>query len=92
MQNVWENIHANREIQASSNTFGTHFNVTTFGESRDGGVGCAIDGCPPTIPIFEVEIQFYLDKRFMSLVLNRNYTYMAVARVRGLEGSDEVIS
>ena len=47
----------------AGSTFGQLFRVTTFGESHGGGVGCVIDGCPPNIPITEVEIQKDLDKR-----------------------------
>ena len=47
------------EIRAGTgNTFGTLFHVTTFGESDGGGVGCVIDGCPPRIPLSEVELLF----------------------------------
>jgi chorismate synthase len=28
-------------------TFGTHFRVTTYGESHCKSVGAIIDGCPP---------------------------------------------
>jgi len=47
----------------SHNTFGHLFRVTTFGESHGPTIGCVIDGCPPRIPIAEVDIQRYLDKR-----------------------------
>ena len=53
------------EIRAGTrNTFGTLFRVTTFGESDGGGVGCVIDGCPPRIPLSEVDMQVELDRRF----------------------------
>jgi chorismate synthase len=45
------------------NTFGHLFRVTTFGESHGGGVGVAIDGCPPQLEISTTEIQFELDRR-----------------------------
>jgi chorismate synthase len=31
-------------------TFGTHFRVTTYGESHCKSVGAIIDGCPPVRP------------------------------------------
>lgn len=37
------------------NTFGTHFRLTTFGESHGEGVGCVVDGCPAGIP-FELDL------------------------------------
>jgi chorismate synthase len=47
----------------SFNTFGHLFRVTTFGESHGTAIGCVVDGCPPKIPLSEVDIQPYLDKR-----------------------------
>jgi len=47
----------------SHNTFGHLFRVTTFGESHGPTIGCVVDGCPPRIPITEIDIQQYLDKR-----------------------------
>lgn len=46
-----------------SNTFGTLFRVTTFGESHGTALGCVIDGCPPKIPLTEADIQHELDRR-----------------------------
>ncbi|KAJ4771826.1 Chorismate synthase [Rhynchospora pubera] len=51
------------EVQASGNVFGSLFQVSTFGESHGGGVGCTISGCPPNVPISEADIQFELDRR-----------------------------
>jgi chorismate synthase len=45
------------------NTFGTLFRVTTWGESHGGGVGAVIDGCPPRLPLTEMDIQPQLDRR-----------------------------
>ena len=45
------------------NSFGHLFRVTTFGESHGGGVGVAIDGCPPRLEISAEEIQAELDRR-----------------------------
>jgi chorismate synthase len=47
----------------SHNSFGHLFRITTWGESHGPAIGCVVDGCPPGLPITEVEIQAYLDKR-----------------------------
>lgn len=47
----------------SSNTFGTLFRFTTFGESHGPAIGCVVDGVPPRIPLTEADIQVWLDKR-----------------------------
>ena len=47
----------------SSNTFGTLFRFTTFGESHGPAIGCVVDGTPPGIPLSEADIQVWLDKR-----------------------------
>jgi len=47
----------------SSNTFGTLFRFTTFGESHGPAIGCVVDGVPPLIPLDETDIQVWLDKR-----------------------------
>jgi chorismate synthase len=46
-----------------SNSFGTSFRITTFGESHGPGVGCVIDGCPPDIPIDLTAMQAALARR-----------------------------
>ena len=46
-----------------SNTFGTIFRITTFGESHGPALGTVIDGCPSLIPVSENEIQTQLDRR-----------------------------
>jgi chorismate synthase len=45
------------------NTFGTHFRITTFGESHGKALGVVIDGCPPRIPLDGSDIQELLDRR-----------------------------
>jgi chorismate synthase len=45
------------------NSFGKLFRITTYGESHGGGVGVVIDGCPPSIPLAEKDIQPDLDRR-----------------------------
>jgi chorismate synthase len=47
----------------SHNTFGHLFRVTTFGESHGPAIGCVVDGCPPLLPLDEVDIQADLDRR-----------------------------
>lgn len=46
-----------------SNTFGTLFRITTWGESHGKAIGVIIDGCPAGLEINEEEIQKELDKR-----------------------------
>lgn len=46
-----------------SSTFGTHFRITTWGESHGTGVGVVIDGCPPRIPLTREMIQQELNRR-----------------------------
>lgn len=46
-----------------SNSFGTLFTVTSFGESHGPGVGVIIDGCPAGITLDEAFIQSELDRR-----------------------------
>ncbi len=47
----------------SSNTFGTLFRFTTFGESHGPAIGCVVDGTPPLLGLSEADIQIWLDKR-----------------------------
>ena len=47
----------------SSNTFGTLFRFTTFGESHGPAIGCIVDGCPPGMMLCEQDIQPDLDRR-----------------------------
>ncbi len=46
-----------------SNTYGTLFRITTFGESHGPAVGVVIDGCPAGLEITTDEIQAALDRR-----------------------------
>ncbi|MBB6611273.1 chorismate synthase [Pontibacter sp. Tf4] len=46
-----------------SNTYGTIFRITTFGESHGPAVGVTIDGCPAGLEITTDEIQAALDRR-----------------------------
>ena len=45
------------------NTFGHAFRITTWGESHGDAVGVVVDGCPPSLPITEHDIQRELDRR-----------------------------
>ena len=46
-----------------SNTFGTLFRITTWGESHGKAIGVVVDGCPAGLEISEADIQMELDKR-----------------------------
>ena len=46
-----------------SNSFGTLFKVTTFGESHGPAIGVVIDGVPPNLDLTETDIQTDLDRR-----------------------------
>lgn len=50
-------------VQATGNSFGHSFRVTTWGESHGKSVGCLIDGCPARLAISQEEIQAELDRR-----------------------------
>ena len=47
----------------ASNSFGSVFRFTTWGESHGPAIGVVIDGCPAQIPLTEADIQPWLDKR-----------------------------
>ncbi|MCL4128031.1 UNVERIFIED_CONTAM: hypothetical protein GTU68_041796 [Idotea baltica] len=47
----------------AGNSFGTLFNITTFGESHGTAIGVIIDGCPAGLPLEAADIQFDLDRR-----------------------------
>jgi chorismate synthase len=46
-----------------SNSYGTLFRITTFGESHGAAVGVIVDGCPAGLEISLEEIQHALDRR-----------------------------
>jgi len=46
-----------------SNTFGTRFKLTTFGESHGPCVGAIVDGCPARLELSTEYIQRQLDRR-----------------------------
>lgn len=47
----------------ASNSFGTFFKITTWGESHGKAIGVVIDGCPSNLPLSEKDIQVELNKR-----------------------------
>lgn len=47
----------------ASNSFGTIFKITTWGESHGKAIGVVIDGCPAGLPIDEIEINTALALR-----------------------------
>ena len=47
----------------SSNTFGTLFRFSTFGESHGPAIGCVVDGVPPRLPLTEADFTPWMDKR-----------------------------
>jgi chorismate synthase len=47
----------------SSNSFGTIFRVTTWGESHGPAIGCVVDGVPPRLELGEADLQHHLDRR-----------------------------
>ncbi len=47
----------------SSNSFGTLFRYTTWGESHGTAIGCVVDGVPPLLDLNEAYIQQFLDQR-----------------------------
>lgn len=47
----------------AGSTFGTLFQITTWGESHGKGIGVVVDGCPAGVELCEEDIQRYLDRR-----------------------------
>lgn len=47
----------------SGSTIGNFFKISTWGESHGKALGVVIDGCPAGLPLCEVDIQVYLDRR-----------------------------
>ncbi len=47
----------------AGSTFGTHFRITTWGESHGTGIGVVADGCPAGLSLCESDIQQFLDRR-----------------------------
>lgn len=55
----------------ASNSLGTLFKITTFGESHGKAMGVVIDGCPAKLPLCVEDIQVALDQRLPGM---RPYT------------------
>lgn len=47
----------------AGSTFGTVFQITTWGESHGKALGAVIDGCPSGLSLCEEDIQTYLNRR-----------------------------
>ena len=47
----------------AGSTFGTHFQITTWGESHGKALGTVVDGVPAGLPLCEADIQPFLDRR-----------------------------
>lgn len=47
----------------ASNSFGSLFRFTTWGESHGPAIGAVVDGCPSLLPLTEADIQPFLDRR-----------------------------
>lgn len=47
----------------AGSTFGSIFQITTWGESHGKAIGVVIDGCPAGLSLSEEDIQIYLDRR-----------------------------
>lgn len=47
----------------AGSTFGTLFQITTWGESHGKALGVVIDGAPAGLPLSEKDIQLFLDRR-----------------------------
>ena len=47
----------------TGNVLGRVFRISTYGESHGGGVGVIVDGCPPRLPLTELDIQAELNRR-----------------------------
>jgi chorismate synthase len=55
--------HLRSTFAGMSNSFGTLFRISTFGESHGPGIGVIIDGCPAGLPVDVAAIQAALDRR-----------------------------
>ena len=47
----------------NKSSFGTHFTVTTWGESHGKALGAVVDGCPAGLSLCEEDIQKFLNRR-----------------------------
>ena len=49
----------------NKSSFGSHFTVTTWGESHGKALGAVIDGCPAGLSLSEEDIQKFLDRKIL---------------------------
>ena len=47
----------------AGSSFGTLFQITTWGESHGAGIGVVIDGCPAGLALSPSDIQAFLNRR-----------------------------
>ena len=47
----------------AGSSFGTLFQITTWGESHGAGIGVVIDGCPAGLALSSADIQAFLNRR-----------------------------
>ena len=47
----------------AGSSFGTIFQISTWGESHGAALGVVVDGCPAGLPLEAADIQAYLDRR-----------------------------
>ena len=52
-----------RKIIMAGSSFGTIFQISTWGESHGAALGVVVDGCPAGLPLEAADIQAYLDRR-----------------------------
>lgn len=47
----------------AGSSFGSHFQISTWGESHGKGIGVVVDGCPAGLTLCEADIQKFLNRR-----------------------------
>ncbi len=47
----------------AGSSFGSHFQINTWGESHGKGIGVVVDGCPAGLSLCEADIQKFLNRR-----------------------------
>ena len=47
----------------AGSSFGTLFQITTWGESHGAGIGVVVDGCPAGLSLSSSDIQVFLNRR-----------------------------
>lgn len=59
----WKSLSTTRTLSMASNSFGTLFRITTWGESHGKAIGVVIDGCPAGIELSCDDVNNALAKR-----------------------------